>query len=570
MYDDYPFSLPAGRLKELWDDNKKFQHFHSSVYGPKGMVVGTSNGVAAHIGSEMLRQGGTAADAVIATALAQIVMAAGSYVSFAGIYSMVYYNARDGEVYSVGAEYTIPKNEKDPLSIPKMGSAIPSGRSVLVPGFFAGIEETHRMFGSLPRTALFAPAIRLAKEGFEFTSHLEGLVRSRQSVLSRLEGTKKIFTNKNGEFYKAGDWFRQPELADTLLRVSEQGSEYIYRGEWAEHFVGAVQREGGSIMMNDMHDYQALVNRPVSITYKDYKIFGPALPNYGGLITLLTLKLFEVGQVGGMGHYVNSAEAMYWTIQVGQVAEEIVTSLFTKSGCLDVELDVNFDNLLSKETAEAIWKLMRRGELPKSGPNAAGSHSDAIVAIDSEGNMAALIHTINSVLWGETGLFVDGISIPDSASFQQTEMAAAGPGNKLPSPTNPMIILRNSQPFMASSGINTGLFQKTYCALLNVLEYGMTLDDAQETPNHMSPDVFGDGSNLIFESEFEASLLSQVRYLGLKLKDAHEATLYAPSADASLMDGMWIAAKRLQTNSPETSGTTGITCKYLNGAAVPE
>lgn len=201
MYRGYPFSLPDSELKQLWEVNKQYQRFQPPAESSGGMVVCTTNGVAAHVGAEILRKGGTAADAAVATALSQIVLATGSYVSFAGIYSMVYYSAKDDEVYSIGAEYNIPKNETDPLSIPKMNSGTPSGRSALVPGFFAGIEEAHRRFGTLPRADLFAPAIHLAREGFEFTDYLEGLVRSRQSVLSRMERTKKIFTKPNGEFY---------------------------------------------------------------------------------------------------------------------------------------------------------------------------------------------------------------------------------------------------------------------------------------------------------------------------------------------------------------------------------
>lgn len=361
-------------------------------------------------------------------------------------------------------------------------------------------------------------------------------------------------------------------MADTLQRVAEQGAQYIYRGEWAQRFVEAVQCEGGTISLEDMLDYSAIVGRPVSTTYRDYTLYGPALPNYGGLITLLTLKLLEEGHVGDMGHYTRSPEAMYWTIQAGRVAEDLVSAMFEKHGHLDPSygMSVDFDNLLTQTTVHEIWARMQHGELPQRDRKIPGSHSDAIVAIDRNGNMAALIHTINAVLWGETGLFVDGISIPDSASFQQAEMAAAGPGNRLPSPTNPIIILKQSQPFMSSSGINTGLFQKTSCALLNVLEYGMNLEEAQKAPNHMSPDVFGDGSDLIVESEFDESLLEQVRDRGLKLKDVDEAILYAPGADTSLMDGMWIAAKRRVSGTAQEHGTVGITCKYLNGAAVPE
>jgi gamma-glutamyltranspeptidase/glutathione hydrolase len=559
------------KRKKLWDANNEYKLHHPLVHGSKGMVVCTTNGISAHIGSEILRIGGNAADAVIATSLAQIVLAAGSYVSFAGIYSLMYYNAKEHKVYSLGAEYSIPKNESDPMSIPTMGSGIPSGRTALVPGFFAGIQETHNKFAKLPRKVLFEPAISLAEQGFEFTGFLESAVHNRAKVLSRLENTRKIFTSKAGEFYKRGDWFTQPDLANTLHHVVEQGSDYIYRGKWAGKFVEAVRREGGNLALEDMENYQVVCGQPVSTTYREYSLYGPSLPNYGGLTTLLTLNILEAAQVGRLGHYMDTSAALFWTIQAGKAAEIIHKLLIdSKKGYRVFNGQrVNLENVLSKETAHLIWRLMERGEFPTSPTSEPGSHSDAIVCIDKEGNMAAVTHTINAVMWGDTGLFVDGISIPDSASFQQSEMVASGAGNKLPAPTNPIIILKNNQPFMSSSGIGTGLFQKTYCALLNVLEYGMDLETSQKTPNHLSPDVFGDGSDLIRTNEYDASVVSGAKQMGLMIKDVGEATLYADHSNDSLMDGMWIAAQQIKIDN-RVNNTSGITSKYFNGAASPE
>src|SRR5262249_7878166 len=123
------------RLQATWNRSRPL------VEGGKGMVAVTSEALAARVGLEALQQGGSAADAALATALTQIVLTAGSLISYAGILTMVYYDAASKKVYSLNAGYNTVLDEKEPLTIPRHG--MPSGRSVLVPGFFAGVQAAH-------------------------------------------------------------------------------------------------------------------------------------------------------------------------------------------------------------------------------------------------------------------------------------------------------------------------------------------------------------------------------------------------------------------------------------------
>ena len=145
----------------------------------RGMVTATTGAAAVEAGLDVLRQGGSAADAVAATALTQVCLAAGSWVSYAGIYTMVYFEAASGKTYNLNAGFNTVRAETDPHGIPgvKLGdlgakgiSAFaydpPSGRTALVPGFMAGIEATHQRFGKLPLADIFAPAIRWPRTAF--------------------------------------------------------------------------------------------------------------------------------------------------------------------------------------------------------------------------------------------------------------------------------------------------------------------------------------------------------------------------------------------------------------------
>src|SRR5262245_58670767 len=239
-----PEAWPPGELEKYWQLQITTNWPNPAVEGSKGMVAVTTEAFAARVGLEALRQGGSAADAALATALTQIALTAGSLISYAGVLTMVYYDAASKKVYSLNAGYNTVLEEKEPLTIPGIG--MPSGRTVLVPGFLDGVQAAHDRFGKLPFASLFGEAIEVADKGFNLYGSLGRRIDYQKSVLTRLPETKREFTRENGDLYKAGDLFRQPQLAETLRKVAAQGTDYIYQGEWAKRFVAAVQSEGRS------------------------------------------------------------------------------------------------------------------------------------------------------------------------------------------------------------------------------------------------------------------------------------------------------------------------------------
>jgi gamma-glutamyltranspeptidase/glutathione hydrolase len=203
-------------LSELWfaslpDRPVEPQAPPTLAKGENGVVVGTTGPNAVHAGLLTLKKGGSAADAAIATALAQVVECGGCYVSGAGILSMVYFEADSGKVHYLNAGFNTPREEKDPLTIPAAGKA--SGRTALVPGFMAGVQAAHDRFGKLSRQEVFAQAIELAEQGIKVSPLLARMIQERQAVLSRLPETWRIFTKTGGAFYTEGEDFRQPQLA---------------------------------------------------------------------------------------------------------------------------------------------------------------------------------------------------------------------------------------------------------------------------------------------------------------------------------------------------------------------
>src|SRR5262249_41123473 len=349
-----PEAWPPAELEKYWRLQRDYQRPHPSVESSKGMVAVTHDAFTARIGLEALRQGGSAADAALATSLAQIVLDAGAVTSYAGILTMVYYDAASKKVYSLNAGYNTVLEEKDPLSIPGPGK--PSGRTALVPGFFAGVQAAHDRFGKLPFASLFDPAIYLAEKGFVVDPVL-GWINMRKAVLSRLPETKRVFTKQDGEFYKAGDIFKQPQLAETLRKIAAQGTDYIYQGEWAKKYVAAVQSEGGKMTLADLKAYRPIWSEPLQTSYHGYQVYTLGLPSLGGVNTIEALNLLEVADLKQHGHYTTSPEALYKFIQICRAGYFL--SYFPHLFKTNLpELDLSPESRMKKESARLLWKKM--------------------------------------------------------------------------------------------------------------------------------------------------------------------------------------------------------------------
>ena len=493
----------------------------------QGMVVGTTGAAAVEAGVDILKAGGSAMDAALATAMAQVTLAAGNWVSFAGIMTLVYYDAESQRVYNMNAAYNTVLGEDDPLSIPGvnfddiMSTEIhPSGRATLVPGFMKGVEAGHARFGKLPFGDLFAPSIRLAEEGIPFNAGLVQNLEFRSNVISRRPETKAIFTREDGEFYQLGDNFRQKALAGTLRKVAEDGNvDYLYTGEWAERLVAAVREEGGKMSMGDLAVYEVIWSEPVTTNYAGHEVYTHGLPATGGVNTIEVLNILEASDIKSKGHYAESPEALFWLSQltrlgmVGYLYPELATEL--------PELDMSLEGRMSKAHGRALWNALASGKVPfAKTPQAVPLHSDTIAAVDRWGNMLGMVHSINTVSWGMTGIFVDGISIPDSGAHQQAQLAAAGAGNRLPDPTNPGVVLQDGNPLLAYGSIGMGLHQKTIQVLHSILDFGFTPDEAANAPAFGSPE-FGaagiTGRTSIAADRFDPQVVEAANAMGAEL-----------------------------------------------------
>ena len=507
----------------------------------QGIVVCTTGENAGRAGLKVLKDGGTAADAVAATALCQVVECGGCYVSAAGIYTMVYYDAATGKITYLDAGYNVPSGEMDANSIP----AVDSGRTALVPGFMAGIEATWSKFGKRTRAQVFEPAIRLAEDGFKIDPILGSQIVARRGLLSRTPEGKSIFTRPDGSFYKTGDLFRQPALAETFRHVAAEGAKYMYTGAWAKHLVDAVQRKSGKLLLDDLARYKPIWQEPVRGKFRDYEIAASGYASQGGVSMVEGLNLVELANLRKSGHFTQSSESLFNLMQIshcmalGYLSDDTLKTFLGH--------DLRSASRVKKETSAWLWGQIKEGKLPWTLKEKAPGHSDGIIAVDKWGNVAVVTHSINTTSWGDTGIFVDGVSIPDSAAIQPYAVRMAGPGNHLPAATIPLIVLRNGKPWLASSAIGGGLHSQTLQVLTSMLDFGWDMEKAAKAPAFLLADFFDTTAvDCIPKGQFDQGLIDKVQAMGQKVRVSSEPEVYGKL-------GYWIGV-RIDAKTGRLSG----------------
>ena len=463
--------------------------------GKNGAVTVAYNGLAARAGLEALEKGGTAADAAMTTALTQVALTAGAPISYFGIMSLVYYDAKSGRVYTMNAEWNTLRGETDPQSIPGkidmsseqalLGSE-PSGRTALVGGFMKGVEAVHRRFGRLPFNTLFEPAIYVAEHGMPVNQDLTWFLKLRDADLRRLPATRAIFIKPDGSPYHEGDTFYQRDLAQTLRAVATHGADYMYKGPWAKKLVAAVQADGGKMTLEDLADYDVIWGEPLIANVGAYQIQTMTPPNLGGVGLIEAQNLALASGLAQDGHWSKSGKSLRKALDISQIEFlDYLPDALKKQIYPGVEF--SNDSRVTEKHAYDLWARMQAGATAFPWKTADIKHSDDVVVIDRDGNIAALTQSINCVFWGKTAINVDGISIGDPASFQQAQMAKVKPGERLPAPTEQGILFKDGKPVLGFASMGSGLHQRTFQALLNFMDFHMSVREAIDAPDFYLP-----------------------------------------------------------------------------------
>jgi gamma-glutamyltranspeptidase / glutathione hydrolase len=529
-----PANWPAGEYDRFMKAQGIDRTTAGSAKGKQGAVTVAYNG--------------NAMDAALTAAMTQIALTIGAPISYFGIMSLVCYDAKTKKTYSLNAEWNTVRGETDPKSIPGavdfssrealQGTGDVSGRTALVGGFMKGVEAAHKRFGKLPFASLFDPAIHIAEQGMPVSPMLAEIFSFRDQSIRRLPETRDTLVKPDGKGYVLGDTFRQPRLAETLRAVASAGADYMYGGPWGQRLIKAIQADGGKMTIDDLKDYQVIWSDPLEAPLrKGYKIHTSPSPNFGGASLIEAQNLADEAGLCGGEHWTKSGEQLRKAAEITQL---FGISMFPKATQEAIFPGIDFSPAarVTKDHAAALWKQMAAGKTFTKWKRTTPMHSDDVVAIDAEGNMVAITHSINCVYWGKTGIFVDGISISDAASIQQAAIAMVTPGDRLPAPTETGILFKDDVPVLAFASMGAGLHQRTFQGLLNVTCFGMDVEQAINTADFYMPSTdpkTGDTVLAIPEDRFDEKVL----------KDTGLVWRVVPLSEARLGgEGKWVAISR--------------------------
>jgi len=493
-----------------------------------GMVV-SAREEASKIGVDILKKGGNAFDAMIATDLALAV----SYQSAGNIGGggfMVYRKAS-------GETGALDYREKAPLTASKdmylneqgniiKGMSLAGSMAIGVPGTIAGIFEVHEKFGSLPIETLFQPAIDLANKGVVITKKQSARIKSHQKYFQLVNKEKILFQKE----VDVGDTLRFVNLANTLSRIMKNGKNEFYKGETGRKLVDFINDNGGIISLMDLELYEAVWRDPVEFEYDNLKVISMSPPSSGGVCLEQIMKMVEPYELNVIGH--NSLDYIKILVEAER------RSFADRSYYLG---DPDFVDIPKEQLVKKEYLMERMSDFSFNSPTPSNKISHGNVEIlesdetthysivDQFGNAIAVTTTLNGsygsqLYCSELGFFLnnemdDFSSKPGSPNMFGLIGGSANkiePQKRMLSSMTPTIVEKENRLFMTlgspgGSRIITSVLQ----TILNVHEFNMSMNEAVNSPrfhHQWMPDII-----TIEPNSFNSELTKELKLFGYNI-----------------------------------------------------
>ncbi len=525
------FSLACHSPKKATVENLNINPFKFSVQ--KKVICGNGAVVSAHplaskVGVEILKQGGNAIDAAIATQLALAVV----YPNAGNIGGGGFMVARLSNRKLLALDYreTAPIHADRDMYLDEKGN-VETGKSVNghfasgVPGTIAGLFASAK-YGKLSFDKLIQPAIDLAEKGFALTEREATSFNDIQNDLKQYNTVMPVFVKETG--WKAGDTLIQIDLANTLKRIRDEGEKGFYEGETARLIVEEMKRGGGIITPQDLKNYKAKFREPHVFDYKGYKIVGMPMPSSGGILVHQMMKMIEDKNIVTMGFQTSASVQLMAEVERRAFADRaeymgdadfykvpekmLVSDEYLKQRMKDYVAGIAGDS-----------KRIQPGDLPKK----ESEETTHLSVIDKDGNAVAVTTTLNNSYGSKTvvagaGFFLndemDDFSakpgVPNLYGAVGGEANAIAPGKRMLSSMTPTVVLKNDKPYLVvgtpgGTTIPTSVFQ----TLVNILEFNMSTEDAVYKPkfhHQWLPDT------LDIEKGFANDVLDSLKKMGYK------------------------------------------------------
>ncbi len=459
------------------------------------MVV-SARAEASNIGVEILKKGGNAFDAMMATELALAV--AYPYAGNIGGGGFMVYRKNNGELGTLDYREKAPIKSSKKMYLDADGNIIQGlstegALAVGVPGTIAAVFAVHDKFGKLPIAEIFKPAIALAKKGIVITEKQCAQINNHQKTIAKISGDQTLFAKE----YKTGDTIKFNALAATLARIMTNGRDEFYKGETAEKMVAFINSRGGILSMEDLSQYEVKWREPIVFKYNDLKIISMAPPSSGGITLAQIMTMIAPFKVNKFIH--NSEEY----IQLLTEAE--------RRAYADRNYFLGDPDFVKIPTAQMLSKKylkqrMKTFDWEKATLSKDCNHGEIAIAesnetthysiVDNEGNAVAVTTTLNGAFGSklysdELGFFfnnqMDDFSSKSGVANSYGLIGAAAnsiaPNKRMLSSMTPTIVEKNNKLFMVlgspgGSTIITSVLQ----TILNVNEFKMGMQEAVNAP----------------------------------------------------------------------------------------
>ena len=469
---------------------------HAQTYGKNGMVV-SDHYLASEVGVAIMKKGGNAIDATVATAFALAVThpEAGNIGGGGFIVLM----KSDGEVTTFDFREKAPLAASSTMFLDENGKIRANSNhkgllSVGVPGTVAGLFQAHQKYGKLPWKDLVQPAVDLAKNGFPMSWGLYNAAVRVSKMDASYDIMQNFFRGMNGEVVPPGELWKQPALANTLEAIRDQGRDGFYKGAVAAEIESYMKANGGIITQEDLVKYEAVERAPLKTTFKGYEIFSMPPPSSGGVALIEMMNLMEAAAISSVEF--NS------TAYVHLVAEAMRRAFADRAEYLgdpDFNSDMPIDRLISKDFAKARFENLdlakaSLSDSSKFGQLYGGDHTTHFSVIDKDGNAISLTYTLENsygagmgsdklgfIFNNEMGDFNPVPGITTSTGQIGTNPNVVAPEKRMLSSMTPTIVAKDGKPYLVigSPGGRT-IINTVFQTVLNVLAYDMRIDRAIE------------------------------------------------------------------------------------------
>jgi len=509
-------------------------------HAPHAIVV-SSHELASGAGVEIMQAGGNAIDAAVATGFALAVVHSGAGNLGGGGFMLI--RMADGQTHFLDYREKAPAAATRDMFLDAQGNVIEGAseigyKSIGVPGSVAGMVYAEQKFGKLTLKQVMAPAIRLARAGFAL-SWGEARAFQFDSYLGKFPESRRVF-QRNGDYYKPGEIFRQPDLARTLERIAEKPDDF-YHGSLARELAAAMQKGGGLITADDLARYEVKEREPVRGTYRGYEIISAPPPSSGGTVLIESLNILEGYDLARMGD--RSAQSIHYATEAFRRAffdraEFMGDPDFAKipvAQLIDKKYAAAWQETIDPERATPSKDLKRPAvfsELeqyaamhpPATAPHES-NHTTHYSVMDAEGNAVAVTTTIND--WFGSRVTADGLGfllndemddfsskpgVPNSDGLIQGPANAIGPDKRPLSSMTPTIVVRDGKTVMVLGSPGSSKIITTVAnVLMGVVDYGMNIQEAVNAPrfhNQWMPDV------LNVEKWFSPDTVNLLRHMG--------------------------------------------------------